>query len=284
MRTGPPSLPRRVLRLLASLAAMFAAPAGAQEMTLEAMVIEAPVGGIPGRLYVPAGPGPHPAVIMLPDQHGPDLREGFHADRLVDDGIAVLVVHAWAPRGVVPEEAPADETDPAVLLPDLRAATAALRADARIDPGRIGVFGFGLGGATATLAHAVGEPLQGPTVAFYPPCGELRTMLWQVAAPRKAAPLLIIAAEDDAAGTPETCAALLRDLEGPDGDARLVTVPGATYGFDTMPPLAPMVEQEWPRPGGGWFRVRSDIMAAEEARTRAAWFLATALRAPAALR
>lgn len=260
------------------------AAARAQEAVLEALEVSAPAGRIPCRLYVPPGPGPHPAVIMLPDQHGPDLREIFHAERLVDDGIAVLIVHVWAPRGIVPEDAPAGETDPAALLPDLRAAAAALRADPRIHADRIGVWGFGLGGATAMLARLFADPVPGPVVAFYPPCRELQTMLRRVATASHLPPLLVIAAEEDAAGWPATCASLLEEAgEGPQ-TARLIAVPGATYAFDTMPPMSPVIEQSWPGPSGGSRHVRSDILAAEEARTRAGWFLATALDAPAARR
>lgn len=265
------------------LASPFAAPR-AQQAALEPLELDAPAGRIPCRLYMPAGPGPHPAVIMLPDQYGPDLRETFYADRLVDDGIAVLIVHAWAARGIVPEDNPAEETDPAVLLPDLRAAADALRADPRIDAGRIGVWGFGLGGATAMLARAVGDASLGPAVAFYPPCGELRTMLRRVSTYASVPPLMVIAAERDTAGGPQACTTLLREMQEDEGVARVVVVRGATYAFDTMPPLAPVIEQQWPHPGGGFLRVRSDVLAAEEARTRASWFMAEALGAPAARR
>lgn len=266
---------------------MFAASiatAHAQDAVLEPLEVSAPAGRIPSRLYLPPGPGPHPAVIMLPDQHGPDMREVFYAERLVDDGIAVLILHVWSPRGIVPEERPAEETDPAALLPDLRAAAVTLRTDPRIAGDRIGVWGFGLGGGTAMLARALADPSLGPAVAFYPPCGDLQAMLRRVAVGVRLPPLLVVAAEEDETGEPSACAGLLRDMNEDGGVARVVTVEGATYAFDTMPPLAPAVEQFWPRPGGGSLHVRSDILAAEEARARACWFLAMALGAPSARR
>ncbi|MEV4760038.1 alpha/beta fold hydrolase [Micromonospora sp. NPDC049559] len=106
-----------------------------------------------GVLHVPAGPGPHPVVVLL---HGfPGNERNFDlAQALRRAGYASLVFHYRGSWGV------AGSWSWGNVLADARTVVAAVRepdfAQAhRLDPGRLGVVGHSTGGFAALMTAAV---------------------------------------------------------------------------------------------------------------------------------
>ena len=112
-----------------------------------------------GTLLLPAGPGPHPAVVMIHGS-GPATRDVFLpvADVLVRNGVAVLIHDK---RGTGASTGNYNRADFGDLAADALAGVAWLAAHPEIDPRQIGLHGFSLGSWVAPLAAA-----RNPDVAF----------------------------------------------------------------------------------------------------------------------
>ncbi|MGW3570534.1 alpha/beta hydrolase family protein [Streptomyces sp. NPDC000941] len=105
-----------------------------------------------GILHIPAGPGPHPTVVVL---HGfPGNERNFDlAQALRRAGYAALVFHyrgSWGMGGTWSWNH---------VLEDAAQVTAAIRTDSvarahRLDPGRLALVGHSLGGFTALMTAA----------------------------------------------------------------------------------------------------------------------------------
>lgn len=114
--------------------------------------IERASGPLTGRLFVPAGAGPHPAVLLL---HGGGWRNGaprqmdLIARRLAGEGfLAFSAAYRLAPASRFPAQ-----------LDDVRAAFLWLAARDDVDPARIAAWGYSAG---AQLAMLLGlDPLPG---------------------------------------------------------------------------------------------------------------------------
>jgi pimeloyl-ACP methyl ester carboxylesterase len=114
---------------------------------------------IGGTLTLPAGPGPHPAVLLITGSGSQDRDETLFghkpfaviADRLTRDGVAVLRVDD---RGV--GKTTGDPTTSTVEdhATDVEAGLAFLAARADIDPKRIGLIGHSEGGVIAPIVAA----------------------------------------------------------------------------------------------------------------------------------
>lgn len=168
----------RLLRILA-VALLVTAPAQAQvaETKLTYPTAEAGVTRpIPATLRIPRAEGRIPAVVVVHGTGGVDGRGAFHIQALNAAGIATLEVDYFGARGL----RPGAERRPSApqLLPDSYGALLFLGAHPAIDPARIGIAGFSLGGAQAQLtSNAVatqhytgGQAKFAAHVAFYPVC------------------------------------------------------------------------------------------------------------------
>lgn len=105
-----------------------------------------------GRLLLPRGPGPHPAIVLIPGGPGPsDRDEGYLvvAHLFALHGIAALTTdkRGCGASGGDWREAPFDD-----LASDAVAAVGYLCSRQEIDPDRVGLFGISEGGWIAPLA------------------------------------------------------------------------------------------------------------------------------------
>lgn len=102
-----------------------------------------------GTLLLPAGAGPHPAVVFLHGS-GPEGRwaSSYLARRVVRGGMAALI---WDKRGVGESEGSWQDADFEDQAGDGAAGVAFLRSRPEIDPERVGIHGHSQGGAIAPL-------------------------------------------------------------------------------------------------------------------------------------
>lgn len=175
-------------------------------------------GPVPATFTLPlaqplAMPGrPVAAVALLHDSLGPDARAEPYARQLLGAGIAVLELLCAGPEAAV-----------------LAAAVAALAADPRVDPARLGLLGFGRGAAGAIA----GEVPVAARALLYPGCRGLAE-----AARRPPAggwgghPVLVLHGGADRANPPALCAAAAAALAEAGAAVRRVEYDGASYAWD----------------------------------------------------
>lgn len=156
---------RQFLFALASLCTLLGLGAQAKPFEhVEAISLTSPAGGVRlnGTLRLPAGPGPFPAAVLLPER-GNDIRDPKSADNLllssladylVGQGVAVLRLHERGQGGSEGSMSTATLTERSA---DAIAALNYLRTRPQLDATRLGLIGHGEGANVALLAGA--QPL-----------------------------------------------------------------------------------------------------------------------------
>src|SRR5436190_11908711 len=129
-----------------------------ESLSFDTLTFEHPAGCRPARLTAQlclpqSCDQPVPCMVILTSSAGVQRhREHFYAQALNAAGVAALIVDSFTGRGV--RRTVADQTlvSAAQMEGDAFAALALLRADRRIDPGRIGVMGVSKGGGAVLNA------------------------------------------------------------------------------------------------------------------------------------
>jgi len=264
-----------------ALALLAAHPAGAQiaetRLSYPAASPEQ-ARAIPATLRLPASGGRVPAVVVVHGTGGVDGRGAFHIQALNAAGIATLEVDYFTARGIRP--GPDRRPSAPQMLPDSYGALLFLAGHPKIDPARIGITGFSLGGvqaqltsnAGATQRYAGGTAKFAAHVAFYPvywaalPGGPRGNELLE---PRTGAPVLVQAGGQDDYDAPDSCERMIAAL--PEASRPLFSLkyyPDATHGWDS-----PLTQpRSYPDPAahqgkGGTFRLIPNRAVAEESRT-----------------
>lgn len=211
-----------------------------------------------GYVFMPAGSGPHPAVVMLHGRSGPysSLKRGRHdADALTmrhkmwgnfwaEHGYLAIHVDSFGPRGYgdgFPRHSyssrPLEVGEQSVRPLDAYGALAYLRRRNDVVPDRIGVQGWSNGGMAVLATMGPRPPgLQQPSpvsgfraaIAQYPGCRA------QVAETdyQPYAPLLLAVAEDDDEVSPTVCRSLAETLRGRGAQLDFVWYDGAHHAYD----------------------------------------------------
>jgi dienelactone hydrolase len=132
------------------LALLLLLATGCSSYRTEEVVVRNGETELGGTLYLPAGKGPHPAVVFIHGS-GPSTRENvrFFAELFARHGIAALAHDKRDVGGGAAEFARRDQ-----LVGDALAAVELLRARPDIDPARVGLWGGSLGGGLAARAAA----------------------------------------------------------------------------------------------------------------------------------
>ena len=135
----------------------------------EARYTSADGTALAGTLTIPAGPGPHPAVVLITGTGAQDRDETIMghkpfwvlADHLSRRGLAVLRVDD---RGVGGSGGDTAATDLDGKVADALAGVAWLRTQPEIDPARVGLVGHSEGGTIAPMAASRADVT--PPIAF----------------------------------------------------------------------------------------------------------------------
>ncbi len=239
-----------------------------------------------GTVFVPAGAGQHPAVVMMHGCGGAYVRDGslnarhrMWGEYLAAHGYLALMLDSFTSRGVKElctqkfSERKLKQRD---RVGDAYAALAYLRRRPDVDPMRIALLGWSHGGGS--VLEAIGAANQGgpgysAAVAFYPSCtGRAKG----AALFHPYAPLLILIGEADD-WTPAASCVSLTDSGAARGEPmRIVTYPGTYHDFDNPGRKTLTVRQDVPNgvhPGRG-VTVAPNAQAREDAKKRVLEFLA----------
>jgi dienelactone hydrolase len=221
---------------------------------------------LPGYLAKPDGSGPFPAVVILHGCAGFFSSYASVADDLRWEGYVALAVDSLGPRGI-PDACVGGLIAQAI---DAFAALAFLSKQSFVDPSRIAVLGYSMGGGSALMdvePDFIGKLFSGSfaaAIAYYPWCKDRSAI---VTSPT----MILIGADDD-----WTPAAYCREMVARprDGGAvlDLTIYPGAHHAFDN-PKLAPGM-----RRFGHWLQYSEP--AAADAWAKVLAFLAAHLSRP----
>ena len=145
----------------------------------EAITGTPPTIDIDAALVIPAGTGPHPAVIVVPGSAGVSPNHLRHAVTLVSEGFAVLLVDPFTARSVTSTVANQTQYSFAASAYDVLCSLRFLATDQRIDSTRISAQGHSRGGAAVIMAamRVLADPVVGDLAfagvyAAYPWCGQ----------------------------------------------------------------------------------------------------------------
>jgi carboxymethylenebutenolidase len=191
---------------------------------------------MPAVLSQPAGDGPRPAVLLLMEAFGVNQHLRAVAVRLAEQGYSVLTPNLYyRTRPGAPFDY--DQLDAAMAMmyaldlgapmaADLAAALAYLKAQPAVDPARIGITGFCLGGGLTFMA-ACKLPGIAAAACFY---GRVLDE-WIEAIDAIAAPLQLFFGGLDPFIPPERVAQIEARLQALGKDYQLTIYEQATHGF-----------------------------------------------------
>jgi dienelactone hydrolase len=200
---------------------------------------DATVGGLRshkvGKLKLPKGAAPFPAVVVLSGCNGVKESTRVWARRLVSWGYAALIVDSFRPRGLKNVCHRGGELSGPERAKDAFAAAAYLRTRADVDPNRIGLLGYSHGGWTAlsaanepTTAENGGKPFAA-IVAYYPICHQDH--------PPLSGDLQILIGDADDWSSTKACQDLVaKYADAPAHRPLLKIYPGAGHSFDVDRP------------------------------------------------
>jgi dienelactone hydrolase len=197
---------------------------------------------VSGTLYVPENAsGPVPAVIMVHGTTGIDQRGELYRQPLLDAGIAIFEVDFKT--GIY--SGPMDRPKPDTFLPMAFAALKELRKRPAIDPNRIGLIGFSLGGniglrtaMESNVKQWMGEAKGFAAFAlFYPVCNHFTKDFEKSGSQLTGSPMIIFYGTEDSYGEGKAVPEL-KSLLATKYNFQVVTVeyPGATHGFNRNGP------------------------------------------------
>jgi dienelactone hydrolase len=193
---------------------------------------------VSGTLYLPENPsGPVPAIVLIHGTMGIDQRGELYRQPLLAAGIAIFEVDFKT--GIY--RGPLDRPHPDTFLPMAFAALKELRKLPSIDPNRIGIMGFSLGG-NITLRTAMESNVKQwlgdekgfiAFAAFYPVCKHFTNDFEESGSKLTGGPMIIFYGTEDSYGEGKAVPEL-KNLLAEKYNFQLITVeyPGATHGFN----------------------------------------------------
>ena len=174
-----------------------------------------------------------PGVLVVHEWWGHDEHARAQARRLAEAGYVAFALDLYGGGKVAAHPADAEKfmlealKDPAAIRARFDAALAALRADAHVDPARLGAVGYCFGGGVVLNMARAGHPDLDAVVSFH---GILAT---DTPARKGAvhARVLVLHGAADPMVTPEHVAAFRKEMDAAGATYTLVTFPGAKHAF-----------------------------------------------------
>jgi len=228
-------------------------------------------GQLTATVYLPAGTGPFPAMVLMHTCAGIQTYVGAWAEWFSDQGYEAIVVDSFGPRGVGSVCGVGGYPDERARALDAYGALTYLRTRSDVDGTRIGVIGWSHGGGAALAAddkaeaqaYAAGNGFRA-AVALYPVCG---FMPHDVSGPL----LVLLGANDDWTGaTP--CDRVVKRMAGSGEPVSDYIYPGATHAFDNPADRGVMHIRNH------YYTLDYNADAAMDAHARVAAFLADAMK------
>jgi dienelactone hydrolase len=197
---------------------------------------------VSGTLYLPENPpNPVPAIVLIHGTTGIDMRGEFYRASILGAGIAIFEVDFKT--GVYTGTLTRPKPD--AFLPMAFAALKELRKLSSIDPNRVGIMGFSMGGHIALRTAMednrkrwMGEEKGFIAFAtFYPVCKPFIRDLEKSGSKLTGAPIIVFYGSEDSYGE-GTAVPELKTLLATKYNFQLATVeyPGATHGFNRNAP------------------------------------------------
>ena len=276
---------RSVALLAAILSAAVVPPAHASPPGTKIAFVSLDPGHpypVSGTLYLPADTShPVPAIVLVHGTSGIDMRGELYRGPILGAGIAIFEVDFKT--GVYSGTLDRPKAD--VMVPMTFAALRALRKVPAIDPRRIGVMGFSMGGhQVLRTAEEINvrrwlgdEKGFAAFAAFYPVCGPFIKDLEKNGSRLTGGPMIIFYGTDDSYGDAKAVPELKQLLAAKYGlQITTVEYAGATHGFDRN---APAVRFFDPAAIGRRGHMAWSPEAAHDAVTRVVAFLRDSLAA-----
>ena len=176
--------------------------------------------------YLPEGTNKFPTVIALYGSGGDHLSMSGPASQLAGQGFAVYVLHYFDRSGVVEIEKSALVRHFPVWMKTLWDAVSFVEQQAAVEPSRIGLIGFSLGGYLAVCGAAI-DPRIKVVVEFFG--GFPKEMKWFM---RRLCPMLILHGESDPIIPLSEAYYLEEILQSKNIPYEMQIYPGAGHGFD----------------------------------------------------
>jgi dienelactone hydrolase len=197
---------------------------------------------VSGTLYLPENAtSPVPAIVLVHGTAGIDRRGQLYRRPLLDAGIGIFEVDfkTGIYRGAT------DRPKPDTFLPMAFAALKELRKQPAVDPNRIGIMGFSLGGNTAlrtamesNVKQWMGDDKGFAAFAlFYPVCDHFTKEFEKSGSKLTGGPMIVFYGTEDSYGDGKAVPELKSLLATKYGfHATTVEYPGATHGFNLNGP------------------------------------------------
>jgi dienelactone hydrolase len=228
-----------------------------------------------GTLYLPENaPGPVPAIVVVHGTSGVNQVGKLYRDPVLNAGIAIFEVDFKTGIFTSPMDRPHIEA----FLPMAFAALKVLRKNPAIDPNRIGIMGFSMGGGV-TVRTAIDENRRqwmGPDkgfiahVAFYPVSRPIISIV-EHSSGLTGAPMIVLYGSEDCYGEGRAVPDLKKMLEKKfKFDLTTVEYPGATHDFNRS---GPAIHYADPASIGGKAFMEWDQSAADDSVTKVVAFL-----------
>jgi len=204
------------------------------ETSSEMIRVTAPDGDMPALLALPQAAGKHPAVIVIMEAFGLNDHIKDVANRIAAEGYVVLAPDMYYREGspvATYEDLPeairlmSGLTDDGIVR-DIGAAISYLRANDSVDPDRIGITGFCMGGRISFLAACKNIGIKA-SVPFYG--GGIGGLLGE--ADKLSCPTLLFFGDKDAFIPNEEIERIESTLKKLAKPAEVKVYPGAEHGF-----------------------------------------------------
>ena len=189
-----------------------------------------------GELRLPAGTNKVPVVVLVHGAGGLLAKEDGWARALNSWGIGVFIPDHLSGRGIAPMSAGDIQLAGSARMVDVYHALPVLLQHPRVDPERIALMGFSLGGYVTLLSsqerfrtrHGPSNAQFAMYIALYPSCAVRLRDDAKVAA----RPIRIFYGTADNWTSVEQCRTQVSDLRKAGADVTLTEYPGATHAYD----------------------------------------------------